>query len=419
MTTAKIEMPPKLIPVFTGSARYRGAYGGRGSGKTRTFALMTAVRGMMFAEAGISGNILCAREFMNSLEDSSMEEIKQAIRSVPWLNAYYDIGERYIRSKNRRINYTFVGLRHNLDSIKSKARLLIAWIDEAEGVSEVAYQKLLPTVRGSDDAEVWVTWNPELDGSPTDLRFRKHAPEKSKIVELSYSENPWFPEVLDLERRSDYERLDPQTYAWVWDGAYRENSDAQVFSGKYKIGEFAPDEDKWHGPYNGLDFGFAQDPTAAVVCWVHDDRLWVEHEAGKVGLDIDDTARFVDQRIPGFGKSVIRADSARPESISYLKRHGMPFAEGVPKWTGSVEDGITHLRSYKEIIVHPRCKEVLKEMRLYSYKVDRLTGDITTKLVDANNHYIDAIRYALNPMIQGKGRMKISAQTLALAAQRR
>jgi len=419
LTTAKIEMPPKLIPVFTGSARYRGAYGGRGSGKTRTFALMTAVRGMMFAEAGISGNILCAREFMNSLEDSSMEEIKQAIRSVPWLNAYYDIGERYIRSKNRRINYTFVGLRHNLDSIKSKARLLIAWIDEAEGVSEVAYQKLLPTVRGDDNAEVWITWNPELDGSPTDVRFRKHTPERSKIVELSYSENPWFPEVLDLERRSDYERLDPQTYAWVWDGAYRENSDAQVFSGKYKIGEFTPDADKWNGPYNGLDFGFAQDPTAAVVCWVHDDRLWVEHEAGKVGLDIDDTARFVDQRIPGFGKSVIRADSARPESISYLKRHGMPFAEGVPKWTGSVEDGITHLRSYREIIVHPRCKEVLKEMRLYSYKVDRLTGDITTKLVDANNHYIDAIRYALNPMIQGKGRMKISAKTLALAAQRR
>lgn len=419
MTTAKLEMPPKLIPVFTGSARYRGAYGGRGSGKTRTFALMTAVRGMMFAEAGISGNILCAREFMNSLEDSSMEEIKQAIRSVPWLNAYYDIGERYIRSKNRRINYTFVGLRHNLDSIKSKARLLIAWIDEAEGVSEVAYQKLLPTVRGDDNAEVWITWNPELDGSPTDVRFRKHTPESSKIVELSYSENPWFPEVLDLERRSDYERLDPQTYAWVWEGAYRENSDAQVFSGKYKIGEFTPDEDKWHGPYNGLDFGFAQDPTAAVVCWVHDDRLWIEHEAGKVGLDIDDTARFVDQRIPGFGKSVIRADSARPESISYLKRHGMPFAEGVAKWTGSVEDGITHLRSYREIVVHPRCKEVLKEMRLYSYKVDRLTGDITTKIVDANNHYIDAIRYALNPMIQGKGRMKISAQTLALAAQRR
>lgn len=418
MTVAKIELPPKLIPVFTGAARYRGARGGRGSGKTRGFALMSAVRALMFAEAGISGTILCGREYMNSLEDSSMEEVKQAIRSISWLNAYFDIGEKFIRTKNRRVDYTFTGLRHNLDSIKSRARILIAWIDEAEGVPEVAWQKLLPTVRETD-SEVWITWNPELDGSPTDLRFVKNIPESSKIVELNYSDNPWFPDVLDLERRNDFERLDPQTYAWVWDGAYRENSDAQVFSGKYKIGEFTPDSDKWHGPYNGLDFGFAQDPTAAVVCWVHDDRLWVEHEAGKVGLDIDDTARFVDQRIPGFGKSVIRADSARPESISYLKRHGMPFAEGVPKWTGSVEDGITHLRSYKEIIVHPRCKEVLKEMRLYSYKVDRLTGDITTKIVDANNHYIDAIRYALNPMIQGKGRMKISAQTLALAAQRR
>lgn len=418
MTTVQIELAPKLVELFSEPARYYCAWGGRGSGKTRGFALMTAIKAYMAAESGKSGVILSAREYMNSLEESSMEEIKQAIRAVPWLDSYFDIGEKYIRTKNRRVSYVFAGLRHNLDSIKSKARILLAWVDEAESVSEVAWQKLLPTVR-EEGSEVFVSWNPELDGSPTDTRFRKTTPESWRGVEVNYNDNPWFPEVLDLERRSDYERLDPQTYAWVWDGAYRENSDAQVFSGKYKIGEFAPDPDKWHGPYNGLDFGFAQDPTAAVVCWVHDDRLWIEHEAGKIGLDIDDTARFVDQRIPGFGKSVIRADSARPESISYLKRHGMPFAEGVPKWTGSVEDGITHLRSYKEIIVHPRCKEVLKEMRLYSYKVDRLTGDITTKLVDANNHYIDAIRYALNPMIQGKGRMKISAQTLALAAQRR
>ena len=416
--TVQIELAPKLVELFSEPARYYCAWGGRGSGKTRGFALMTAIKAYMAAESGKSGVILSAREYMNSLEESSMEEIKQAIRAVPWLDSYFDIGEKYIRTKNRRVSYVFAGLRHNLDSIKSKARILLAWVDEAESVSEVAWQKLLPTVR-EEGSEVFVSWNPELDGSPTDTRFRKIIPESWRGVEVNYNDNPWFPEVLDLERRSDYERLDPQTYAWVWEGAYRENSDAQVFSGKYKIGEFTPDEDKWHGPYNGLDFGFAQDPTAAVVCWVHDDRLWVEHEAGKVGLDIDDTARFVDQRIPGFGKSVIRADSARPESISYLKRHGMPFAEGVPKWTGSVEDGITHLRSYREIIVHPRCKEVLKEMRLYSYKVDRLTGDITTKLVDANNHYIDAIRYALNPMIQGKGRMKISAQTLALAAQRR
>ncbi|HEJ4210279.1 TPA: phage terminase large subunit, partial [Pseudomonas aeruginosa] len=90
---ARIELPPKLIPVFSGPARYRAAYGGRGSGKTRSFAKMAAIRAYMFAEAGISGQILCGREYMNSLEDSSMEEVKQAIRSEPWLNAYFEIGE--------------------------------------------------------------------------------------------------------------------------------------------------------------------------------------------------------------------------------------------------------------------------------------------------------------------------------------
>lgn len=408
MRTERLQLPEKLIPVFTGEARYRGAYGGRGSAKTRTFALMTAVKAYQFAQAGISGTILCAREFMNSLEDSSMEEIKQAIRSVSWLDDYFEIGERYIRTKNRRVYYTFAGLRHNVDSLKSKARVLIAWIDEGEGVSEVAFQKLLPTVRETN-SEVWLTWNPEKDGSPIDKRFRKQPPEESKIVELNYMDNPWFPEVLELERKSDYERLDPQTYAWVWEGAYRENSDAQIFSGKYKIQEFEP-EQHWDGPYYGADWGFSQDPTAGVKCWVGDNRLWIEYEAGKVGLENDDIASFFIERLPGIEKHVVRSDSARPETISHVKSRGakndranLPKIEGVEKWKGSVEDGVAHLRSYNEIIIHPRCKEWLKEARLYSYKVDRLTGDVLTDIVDKHNHYMDATRYALAPMIKRSG----------------
>ncbi|MFY2037137.1 PBSX family phage terminase large subunit [Achromobacter xylosoxidans] len=407
MTTAEIQLPPKLIPVFSGQARYRGATGGRGSAKTRSFALMTAVRAYMFAQAGVSGVILCGREYMNSLEDSSMEEVKQAIRSVPWLDAYFEIGEKYIRTRNRRVSYTFTGLRHNLDSIKSKARILIAWIDEAENVSEIAYQKLLPTVR-EDDSEVWLTWNPELDGSPTDLRFVKNPPPNSKIVELNYTDNPWFPDVLEQERRNDRERLDDQTYAWIWDGAYRENSEAQILAGKYRVAEFDPAAG-WDGPYFGLDWGFSQDPTAGVKLWVHDHRLWVEYEAGKIGLENDDIAEFMIARLPGIEQHVTRADSARPETISHVKSKGrdghrasLPRLQGVEKWKGSVEDGIAHLRSYKEIVIHPRCVQTLREARLYSYKVDRLTGDVLTDIVDANNHYMDAMRYALQPMIKRK-----------------
>lgn len=416
MTAVKIQIPPKLIPVFSGRARYRGAKGGRGSAKTRTFALMTAVRAYMFAESGISGMILCGREFMNSLEDSSMEEIKQAIRSTPWLNNYFDIGERFIRTKNGLVDYAFCGLRHNLDSIKSKARILIAWIDEAEGVSETAWQKLLPTVR-EKDSEVWITWNPEINGSPTDCRFVKNPPPESKIVEINYEDNPWFPDVLELERKADFERLDPQTYAWVWEGAYRENSDAQIFSGKYRIAEFDPGDD-WDGPYDGLDFGFAQDPTAAVRCWIYKDRLYIEREAGKIGLELDETTGFISEKIPGIEKSKVRADSARPESISYLRRHGLPLIEGVEKWKGSVEDGIEHIKSYKEVVIHARCRETQKEFRMYSYKVDRLSGDIKPDIVDKFNHYIDAIRYALAPMIKGRGRLKISREAINSAMRR-
>ncbi|MDR5859415.1 PBSX family phage terminase large subunit [Halomonas eurihalina] len=408
MTTATLELPPKLIPVFMDrpgeSTRYRGAYGGRGSAKTRTFALMSAVRAYVLAEAGQSGVVLCGREYMNSLEDSSMEEVKQAIRSVPWLDAYFDIGEKYIRTKNRLVWYAFAGLRHNLDSIKSKARILLAWVDEAENVTEIAWQKLLPTVR-EEGSEVWVTWNPELDGSPTDTRFRKNTPAGAKIVEMNYTDNPWFPDVLDQERLNDRETLDDQTYAWIWEGAYRENSEAQILAGKYRVAEFDPGKG-WDGPYYGIDWGFSQDPTAGIKCWVYDRRLWIEYEAGKVGLENDDIAKFMIARIPDIERHKVRADSARPETINHVKQDGkgqrasLPRIEGVDKWQGSVEDGIAHLRSYAEIVIHPRCTETLKEARLYSYKVDRLTGDVLTDIVDKHNHYIDACRYALAPMIK-------------------
>ncbi|MDW0366767.1 phage terminase large subunit, partial [Mannheimia haemolytica] len=212
---AQIELPPKLLPVFAKDYRYKGAYGGRGSGKTRAFAKMSAVSAYKRAMRGESGVILCGREFMNSLEESSLEEVKQAIKSEPFLANFFDVGEKYVRTKDGRISYVFSGLRHNLDSIKSKARILIAWIDEAETVSETAWRKLIPTVR-ENNSEIWVTWNPENRGSATDTRFRQNPPENSCIIEMSYQDNPWFPDVLEQERLNDKQRLDDATYRWIW-----------------------------------------------------------------------------------------------------------------------------------------------------------------------------------------------------------
>lgn len=176
-----LQIPAKLVPVFaTEGVRYRGAHGGRGSAKTRTFALMTAVKAYQAAEANISGVILCAREYMNSLEESSMEEVKQAIRSVAWLDDYFDIGEKYIRTKNRKVSYVFCGLRHNLDSIKSKARILVAWVDEAESVSSTAWKKLRPTVR-EEGSEIWVTWNLRRTAAPP-TNFSERIPQKAQLL---------------------------------------------------------------------------------------------------------------------------------------------------------------------------------------------------------------------------------------------
>jgi len=368
---------------------------------------MSAVFGYQIGSNGGSGVILCAREFMNSLDESSMEEVKEAIRSVPWLADYYETGEKYIRSKDGRIKYVFSGLRHNLDSLKSKAKILIAWVDEADPVSDKAWIKLIPTVR-EDGSEIWVTWNPENEESSTKRRFIDQPPSNSVIVQLNWRDNPWFPDTLNEERLNDMKR-DALLYQHIWEGECLTVTDAQIFAGRWRVDEFEPGE-TWDGPYYGLDFGFSQDPTAGVRAWCHEDRLYIEYEAGRRGLDIDDTLAYLADRIPEIEKHTVRADSARPESISFLQRNGMPRCIGVEKWAGSVEDGIAHLRGYREIVVHPRCVETARECRLYSYKINN-AGDILRKPEDANNHYIDAIRYALQPLIGASlGREKMKKQ---------
>jgi phage terminase large subunit len=400
MTTAQIRLPAKMVDNFAQPARHRVFKGGRGSAKTRGCATMAAVMGYQFAEGGREGIILASREHLNSLEESSLEEIKAAIRAEPWLNAYYEIGEKYIRTQNRRVSFAFAGLRHNLDSIKSKSRILLNWTDEAENVSDAAWRKLIPTIR-EDGSENWVSYNPESPESPTHKRFIADKPTNCIVTEINWKDNPWFPDVLNAERLDDL-RLRPDTYAHVWEGAFLTLTEAQIFAGKFTVDEFEP-RPEWDGPYYGLDFGFAQDPTAAVQCYITDKMLYIRREAGKAKLELDATSGHFTERMPDIARHTIRADSARPESISYLRRHGLPNITAVEKWPGSVEDGIEHIKTYEKVIIHPDCEQTAREFRLYSYKVDRQSGDIMPVIVDANNHYIDALRYALGPMIKAKG----------------
>jgi len=238
MATVQVELPPKLVPIFSGQADVRGAWGGRGSGKTRSFAKMTAIRAMMWDRAHREGIILCGRQFMNSLDDSSMEEIKAAIRSEPWLHEHFEIGEKFIRTKSRRIAYKFAGLDRSMDSIKSKSRILLCWVDEAEPVTEEAWIKLIPTLR-EEDSELWVTWNPESKRSPTHRRFRESRTDpRVKICEINWRDNPWFPSVLERTRQRDM-RDRPDQYDHIWEGAF-----ATVFEGAYYVKELIAARDQ-------------------------------------------------------------------------------------------------------------------------------------------------------------------------------
>jgi phage terminase large subunit len=215
---ARLRLPAKLVPVFSGPAMYRGAHGGRGSGKTRSFAKMAAVHGLRCAEAGESGVIVCGREYQNSLADSSMAEVKAAIESEEWLREAYEIGENFIRTRDGRVAFTFIGLRRNIASVKSTSSIRLLWVDEAEPVSETSWSIAIPTVR-EDNAEIWVTWNPERKNSATNLRFRADPPADTKIVEMNWRDNPWFPERLAKTREED-EAKRPDQYEHVWEGAY-------------------------------------------------------------------------------------------------------------------------------------------------------------------------------------------------------
>lgn len=388
-------------PLFA-PRRYKCLFGGRGSGKSFAVADALLIEGLKRKI-----RVLCAREFQISIKDSVHALLKARIE-VLGLEDFYIVQDATILGANGS-SFIFKGVRHNVQSIKSMAGLTHCWLEEAQTVSAESWQVLVPTIR-EEGSEIWVTFNPLNKTDTVYQELVEKNRDNAYTERVNWDRNPHFPSVLDEERRS-MAATDPDAYHHIWEGGFWEKSDAQILNGKWMVDEFEP-EQGWNGPYLGVDFGFAQDPTTLIRCWVHDNRLYIEHESYAVGLELDHTADRWKLDVPECEKYVIRADSARPESISYLRRHGIPRIEGVAKGKGSVEDGIAHLRSYEKIVIHPRCKHTAEEARLYSYKTDRITGDVLPVVVDAFNHCIDAIRYGLAPLITARGSAKKSGLKL-------
>jgi len=390
----------KTAPIFEPlleSKRYKGAKGGRGSGKSHFFA-ECIIEAMLINP---NARIVCIREIQRSLKFSSKALIESKINSLG-VSEYFEITLTEIRAKRGNGLIIFQGMQdHTADSIKSLEGFDIAWVEEAQNLSKRSLELLRPTIR-KENSELWFSWNPENETDAVDSFFKQMQDNQATdyiLIHANFSDNPFLPTELFNEQEYD-RRYNPSTYEHIWLGGYNTKSDALIFKGKFRVENFSTDG--LGNPYHGLDFGFANDPTAAIRCYIHDRKLYISHEAGAVGLELDYTAEFLKERIENIYKYVIRADNARPESISYLKRHGLSMITPTIKGKGSIEDGIEFIRSFEAIIIHERCVETAREFRLYSYKTDPHSGDILPQILDENNHYIDALRYALEPLIKSK-----------------
>lgn len=394
MAELNINTPRWFIPLLE-NARYKGAYGGRGSGKSHAFAEYIVERCVMGRT-----DVVCLREVQRSLKQSVKKLIEDKIENMG-VGTLFTVQHDRIKHNQNGSLIIFEGLAsHTAESIKSLEGFDIAWFEEAQSCSQRSLDLLRPTIR-KPGSELLFTWNPSMPTDPIEILLRGDNPPPDAIVkEVNFVNNPWFPDVLQEEMEYDKKR-DPDKYAHIWLGDYVKNSETRVFK-NWSIEEFEAPADAVHR--FGADWGFATDPTVLVRCHIVGRKLYIDYEAYRVGCEIVDTPELF-MSVPEAEKWPLTADNARPETISYMRKHGFPKIRAAVKGPKSVEDGIEWLKSF-DIVVHPRCKKTIDELTLYSYKEDPLTGNVLPLLVDKENHVIDALRYACEGARRAKDRPK-------------
>lgn len=403
--TLQIQTPRAFLPLLRPS-RYKGAYGGRGSGKSHQFAEMLIEKCILR-----STRFVCVREVQRSLEQSVKRLLEDKIKDMG-VGSQFDVMDAVIKAPNDGL-IIFQGMQnHTAESIKSLEGYDGAWVEEAQSLSETSLTLLRPTIR-KEDSELWFSWNPRHATDPVDDLLRGNAPRKegqppwtpppdSTVVATNFTDNPWFPDVLRREMGWD-RSVDVEKYQHVWGGGYEKHSEARVFK-NWRIEAFETPADVFF--LLGGDWGFSVDPTVLIRCFqvIPPDttngvapprkRLYIDQEVYKIGCEIDHTPALFDTMDMGKMRNwPIVADSARPETISYLRRHGYTGIEPAIKGPNSVKEGVIFLQGF-DIIIHPRCVHTIDEFTHYSYRRDPVTNLVMPILEDKKNHVIDSVRYA-------------------------
>lgn len=394
--TLDIETARVFVPLLE-PKRYKGAHGGRGSGKSHFFAEMLIERCIQDPTT----RAVCIREVQVTLSQSVKRLIEDKIIQLGVqgrfrvLVSHIEVMDDKGRERGRII---FMGMQnHTADSIKSLEGYDIAWVEEAQNLSQRSFSLLRPTIR-KPNSELWFSWNPESPKDPVDEFFRGAKNDDAVCVEANYEDNPWFPDVLRADMEYD-KRRDPDRWAHVWGGGYAKLTQSRVFR-NWRIGEAHEFEGRAYSnltPRYGADWGYAVDPTVGIKLRIDEanKKLYIEAESYQIGCEIDDTPRLLDELDHGaVRKWPIVADSARPETISYMRRNGFPFMRAAKKGKDSVVEGVEFIKKY-DVVIHPDCKHTIEEFTYYSYKIDPHTQQVIPVLEDKKNHVIDAVRYAV------------------------
>lgn len=385
--------PPKLGLFFSPDyCRYRVAYGGRASGKS-----WAAVEGLIIRALQKPVRILCCREYQVTIRDSIKKVIEDSVNRFG-ISAYFTSTESEIRCFNGSV-FMFRGLHNNVSEIKSLENISIAYVEEAESVSEHSWNTLIPTVR-AENSEIWVVFNPRDEKDATYQRFVVHPPENSRISFINYTDNPYCPAVM-AEEAENCRRLDFDLYSHIWLGAAGKSRKRRSFTANSRCTNSIRPMRRRRAFTTGWTSAIRpiRTPLSAASSKTMS-FLSITRPAEPASTSMK-CPQMLD-RVPGSRKWPIRADNARPETIAHLRRRGFNTA-ACAKWKGSVEDGISFIRSFERIYIHPRCRHVYEEFQLYSYKIDKNSGEILPIVVDAYNHYCDALRYALEPLIRRRG----------------
>ncbi len=392
--------------------------GGRGSSKSSFISIQIILGLIKDPEA----NAIAFRKVSRTIRDSIQGSLNWAIDELGESDNFDSISspaEITYKPTGQKIILRGLDEPRKLKSIKlRKGYFKLLWFEEADefsGDNEIrsVEQSIL---RGGEKFVEFLSYNPPRNQNHWINKLVKESGNKL-THHSTYLDVPqhWlgskFFDKADRLKTNNYE-----TYCHEYLGKAIGNPKELVFAGKYEVRDFETpplSEIYQNRFFFGCDFGFANDPSVLIRCFIKDDCLWIDYEQYGVQVEIDHIGKVIFDKIPESKVWQVEADSSSPAIISNIVRQGFKI-RGAKKWAGSVEEGIEYLRSFKKIIIHSRCVNLAKEFENYSYMVDAETREILPKINDKKSRIyekegdkmgikddgIDAVRYALSTYIK-------------------